>query len=119
VYIWRGRCFTIANNMPLDLTCFSCPLVQMAVSLTPECMHTYSPALQVPPGKFRWVTTTIARWDPDQEWPTDLGCSLALNTSLTTYDGELPGPVRFPKTSEERRVILEILLAALSDVCSY
>ncbi|GFH16881.1 EGF-like domain-containing protein, partial [Haematococcus lacustris] len=40
-----------------------------------------------PPGRFRWVTTTIARWDPDQEWPSDLDCTLLLNTSLTTYDG--------------------------------
>ncbi|GFH15938.1 A2M domain-containing protein, partial [Haematococcus lacustris] len=40
-----------------------------------------------PPGRFRWVTTTIARWDPDQDWPSDLDCTLLLNTSLTTYDG--------------------------------
>mmetsp|Transcript_14647 Transcript_14647/g.36469 ORF Transcript_14647/g.36469 Transcript_14647/m.36469 type:complete len:2268 (-) Transcript_14647:639-7442(-) len=41
----------------------------------------------VPPGKFRWVTTTIARWDPDVDWPTDLACTFAFNTSLVAYDG--------------------------------
>lgn len=42
-------------------------------------------------GRFRWVTTTIARFDVDSPgWPTDLNCSLLWNTFLTTYDGK-PG----------------------------
>ncbi|GIL86136.1 hypothetical protein Vretimale_13856 [Volvox reticuliferus] len=39
------------------------------------------------PGKFRWVTTSIARFDPDVDWPTDLDCNLNWATALTTYDG--------------------------------
>ncbi|KXZ56112.1 hypothetical protein GPECTOR_2g994 [Gonium pectorale] len=39
------------------------------------------------PGKLRWVTTTIARFDPNMDWPTDLECNLVWNTSLTSYDG--------------------------------
>ncbi|KAG1668837.1 hypothetical protein FOA52_004932 [Chlamydomonas sp. UWO 241] len=39
------------------------------------------------PGRFRWVTTTIARFDPTQDWPTDLDCTLVWNTNLTTHDG--------------------------------
>eukprot|EP00798_Chlamydomonas_sp_ICE-L_P016462 gene16462-22683_t len=57
------------------------------------------------PGKFRWVTTTIARWDVDLDWPTDLNCSLQWNDKLTSYDGmtvnlaDVP-PVRKFETSK-------------------
>ncbi len=43
------------------------------------------------PGKVRWVTTTIARFDPDVDWPTDLDCSFKWNKGLTSYDGEGSG----------------------------
>jgi hypothetical protein len=33
------------------------------------------------------VTTTIARWDPEGDWPTDLRCALAWNASLASHDG--------------------------------
>ncbi|KAG2434208.1 hypothetical protein HXX76_007934 [Chlamydomonas incerta] len=39
------------------------------------------------PGKARWVTTAIYRYDPDVDWPTDLDCELAWNTQLSSYDG--------------------------------
>ncbi|GLI68405.1 hypothetical protein VaNZ11_012792 [Volvox africanus] len=39
------------------------------------------------PGRFRWVTTSIARFDPDVDWPTDLDCTLNWVTTLTAYDG--------------------------------
>ncbi|KAG2452414.1 hypothetical protein HYH02_002657 [Chlamydomonas schloesseri] len=39
------------------------------------------------PGRFRWVSTTTARWDPDVDWPPDLSCGLRWNTSLRAYDG--------------------------------
>lgn len=41
------------------------------------------------PGLFRWVTTTTARFDTVEEWPTDLNCTFTWNTSLVTYDGKL------------------------------
>jgi len=38
------------------------------------------------PGKLRWVTTSIARFDPDGDWPTDLRFSVAVD-GVTTHDG--------------------------------
>jgi hypothetical protein len=40
---------------------------------------------------LRWVTTSIARWDPLVEWPPDLTCNLVWNKELKTYDGERGG----------------------------
>lgn len=40
------------------------------------------------PGRFRWVTTNIARFDPSIDWPTDLDCSFDWNKALKAYDGE-------------------------------
>lgn len=31
------------------------------------------------PGKFRWATTSIARFDPDIDWPSDLRFSVNVN----------------------------------------
>jgi hypothetical protein len=42
------------------------------------------------PGRFRWVTTFIARFDPSIPWPPDLQCALKWNTRLTSYDGARP-----------------------------
>jgi len=39
------------------------------------------------PGLFRWVTTSIARWDPTIDWPPDLNCEFKWNTGLKAYDG--------------------------------
>jgi uncharacterized membrane protein YsdA (DUF1294 family) len=39
------------------------------------------------PGKTRWVATSIARFDPDVDWPTDLDCSFVWNAGLRAYDG--------------------------------
>ena len=39
------------------------------------------------PGKLRWVTTSIARFDPDGEWPHEHVLSLSLNPDLQSFDG--------------------------------
>ncbi len=39
------------------------------------------------PGRLRWVTTNIARFDPSVDWPTDLSCAFVWNKNLKTYDG--------------------------------
>ncbi|GIL68720.1 hypothetical protein Vafri_21968 [Volvox africanus] len=39
------------------------------------------------PGKLRWVTTSIARYDPSEPWPSGLECNLIWNTALKTFDG--------------------------------
>jgi hypothetical protein len=45
------------------------------------------------PGRLRWVTTNIARFDPVGPWPSDLDCEFKWNTALATFDGgrRLPG----------------------------
>jgi len=40
------------------------------------------------PGRSRWVTTTIFRFDPAIDWPTDLECEFKWNAALKTFDGE-------------------------------
>jgi hypothetical protein len=38
------------------------------------------------PGKLRWVTTSIARFDPTNEWPSDLIFGVSVK-NITTFDG--------------------------------
>jgi hypothetical protein len=58
------------------------------------CCAARARALQVPfslscntPGRLRWVTTNIARFDPSVDWPADLACAFRWNTALKAYDG--------------------------------
>ncbi|GMH41747.1 hypothetical protein BSKO_09657 [Bryopsis sp. KO-2023] len=53
------------------------------------------------PGRFRWVTTYIARWDPDGSWPLDSEVKFTFNKKLTTHDGIL-----FQSEGNEGSVIL-------------
>ncbi|GMH44595.1 hypothetical protein BSKO_12547 [Bryopsis sp. KO-2023] len=53
------------------------------------------------PGRFRWVTTYTARWDPDGSWPLDSEVKFTFNKKLTTYDGIL-----FQSEGNEGSVIL-------------
>ena len=39
------------------------------------------------PGKYRWVTTYMARFDSDIDWPLDLDFSLVINPHLKSFDG--------------------------------
>lgn len=54
------------------------------------------------PGKYRWVTTTIFRFDPDSTWPTDLDCEMVWNTRLTTYDSECRGVAKAITRARDR-----------------
>eukprot|EP01025_Chloroclados_australasicus_P025560 TRINITY_DN254_c1_g1_i7.p1 TRINITY_DN254_c1_g1~~TRINITY_DN254_c1_g1_i7.p1 ORF type:complete len:2168 (+),score=332.40 TRINITY_DN254_c1_g1_i7:163-6504(+) len=47
----------------------------------------FLPESQKLPGSFRWVTTYIARWDPEGEWAPGLDITLVWNEELTTWDG--------------------------------
>lgn len=38
-------------------------------------------------GSVRWVTTSIARFDPAVDWPTDLSLSVRVKPSLVSYAG--------------------------------
>ncbi|GMH44461.1 hypothetical protein BSKO_12413 [Bryopsis sp. KO-2023] len=39
------------------------------------------------PGRFQWVSTYIARWDPEDGWPLDMDVQFEWNRNLTTPDG--------------------------------
>jgi Bacterial Alpha-2-macroglobulin MG10 domain/Alpha-2-macroglobulin family len=39
------------------------------------------------PGKWRFVTTFVARFDPDEDWPPNLHFSVVLNSRLKAFDG--------------------------------
>ncbi|KAJ1624512.1 hypothetical protein T492DRAFT_1147907, partial [Pavlovales sp. CCMP2436] len=51
------------------------------------------------PGRFRWVTTAIARFDPSVDWPPELTVEVAPLAGLTSFDGTRLGssaqPVRY------------------------
>lgn len=58
-------------------------------------MRQIAPCSQVPftlepdvPGRFRWVTTYIARWDPIGGWPLDSKIRFVWNKDLKTHDGK-------------------------------
>ena len=36
---------------------------------------------------MRWVTTFSARFDPTDEWPTDLAFDVQINANLASFDG--------------------------------
>ena len=38
-------------------------------------------------GQFRWVSTSIVRFDPTTDWPPDLCFKLRINPKIKTYDG--------------------------------
>ncbi|GAM21623.1 hypothetical protein SAMD00019534_047980 [Acytostelium subglobosum LB1] len=50
-------------------------------------------------GRYRWVTTSIARFDVNGAWPTDLNCTFTVDPAAKTYDGaslsETPTPVLY------------------------
>ncbi|KAG2494912.1 hypothetical protein HYH03_006847 [Edaphochlamys debaryana] len=59
---------------------FAVPASQQKLAFTLDCPV---------PGKARWVTTSITRLDPDEDWPTDLDCEFKWSTGLTSYDGKI------------------------------
>ncbi|KAG2434214.1 hypothetical protein HXX76_007940 [Chlamydomonas incerta] len=67
------------------------------------------------PGKARWVTTTIARFDADVDWPTDLDCELTWTAGLTSYDG---APLQLGDTPASRKLSSSSLTLSVGDVLS-
>mmetsp|Transcript_74110 Transcript_74110/g.154582 ORF Transcript_74110/g.154582 Transcript_74110/m.154582 type:complete len:2199 (+) Transcript_74110:100-6696(+) len=71
------------------------------------------------PGKARWTTTSIVRFDPDIKWPTDLCFDLVINETLSTYDGvklQAGTSARWRITSQPLEIRLrEITSATASD----
>ncbi|GIL54024.1 hypothetical protein Vafri_9574 [Volvox africanus] len=67
------------------------------------------------PGKSRWVTTSIARFDPDVDWPTDLDCTLIWVTTLTAYDG---APLVLSDTAPQRSLSSQPLSMIMNGITS-
>ncbi|GMH43110.1 hypothetical protein BSKO_11032 [Bryopsis sp. KO-2023] len=60
-------------------------------------------------GRFRWVTTSIARWDPTTSWPPDLDTELIWNKELKTFSGiplQLNVPSKIKITSPPLQVTI-------------
>jgi hypothetical protein len=60
----------------------ACVLVRVQVPFSLSCGM---------PGRLRWVTTNIARFDPLVEWPSDLACNFTWNKGLKSFDGAHQG----------------------------
>lgn len=63
---------------------------------------TTSGAEQSVPGKMRWVTTYIARFDPDIDWPKDLIFELRINPNLKAWDGTALESIEQSADSDEK-----------------
>jgi hypothetical protein len=74
-----GSDFTTAP-LPSDKTPFT-------ISMAQSHEGSAGKALPIFPGKWRWVTTFVARFDPDSDWPTDVTVTARLNADLRTWDG--------------------------------
>jgi hypothetical protein len=57
-----------------------------------------SPFEMTPPvaGSVRWVTTSIARFDPAADWPTDLSLSVRVKPGMPSYAGFTLDPSTIP-----------------------
>ncbi|GLI68394.1 hypothetical protein VaNZ11_012780 [Volvox africanus] len=78
----------LSGRQPLTAV-FSRPVIALGADFgQPRVQQKLPFSLSCPvPGRFRWVTTSIARFDPNVDWPTDLDCTLNWVTTLTAYDG--------------------------------
>ena len=63
------------------------PTEARAVASNLPLYATASGARQPIPGKLRWVTTYIVRFDPDIDWPLDLAFDVVINPELKAWDG--------------------------------
>ncbi|KAL3929040.1 MAG: hypothetical protein SGPRY_002129 [Prymnesium sp.] len=80
---------TLSGRAPITAT-FSRAVIALGIDfaagdlprdLTPLLIH---PNIE---GTFRWVTTSVARFDPSHEWPAELEVSVHLNPQMRGYDG--------------------------------
>eukprot|EP01127_Copromyxa_protea_P014406 TRINITY_DN4004_c0_g1_i10.p1 TRINITY_DN4004_c0_g1~~TRINITY_DN4004_c0_g1_i10.p1 ORF type:complete len:1490 (-),score=239.07 TRINITY_DN4004_c0_g1_i10:1700-6169(-) len=57
------------------------------------------------PGRVRWVTTSIARFDPDVDWPEDL--EFYVTPEVTTFQGAkiISSPVKFLTPSSSFSIV--------------
>jgi hypothetical protein len=79
------------NKTPLPKVVFSRPVIALgsdfgAAAALPAIATPFTLGCSVP-GRGRWVTTSIYRFDPAIDWPTDLACPLVWNSALRSFDG--------------------------------
>ena len=91
----------LAGREALTLT-FSRAMIALGSDYAPGALPAHlTPFTLEPPvdGRMRWVTTSIARFDPAEDWPSELEIQLRLNPTLRSFDGlELSpsGPTSWP-----------------------
>jgi hypothetical protein len=91
---WRKKLFFFSPFFWSEVSCqvvFSRAVIALGSDWGKELTGALSPFEFVGlrasvPGKLRWVTTSIARFDPTNEWPTDLDFSVSVK-NITTFDG--------------------------------
>lgn len=67
------------------------------------------------PGRLRWVTTSIARFDPSVEWPPDLDCAFEWSLGLRSWDGlPLALPAGAPAKVPLKTRPLEVTLSGVA-----
>lgn len=70
------------------------------------------------PGRGRWVTTNIARFDPSVDWPSDLACTFEWNATLSSYDGaplQLSSPRQVSLRTEPLKMTLGLITSELAN----
>lgn len=79
----------LSGREGLSIT-FSRAVIALGADFAPGALPRYLTPFHLTPavnGSLRWVTTSIARFDPADDWPAELSLTLRLNTELTAYDG--------------------------------
>ena len=79
----------ISGNEAITVT-FSRAVIALGSDYAPGELPSALEAFTLSPpvaGRQRWVTTSIARFDPNGEWPPELSISLVLNPELRAFDG--------------------------------
>ncbi|KAN0029822.1 hypothetical protein ACTA71_007959 [Dictyostelium dimigraforme] len=78
----------ILSNFDPITVLFNRPVVELGIisnysPFTLKCLGSST----VPNGKFRWVTTSIARFDiQGNGWPSNLNCTFSVNSNIRCYD---------------------------------
>ncbi|CAI7797899.1 unnamed protein product [Closterium sp. NIES-53] len=69
-------------------------------------------------GRARWVTSFVFRFDPLEEWPSDLTCSLTWNANFSAFDGtswdEAPPPPALQLLTDPLSMSLNIVFSPMT-----
>jgi len=83
----------LCSHTTLPIACTQVVFSRPVIALGSDFGDTELPASLQPffvecpvPGRPRWVTTNIYRFDPLEDWPPDTDCRLEWNTALKSFD---------------------------------